>query len=75
MLLHSSFNQQFCNLKSVIDILKMLANCCKSNEEIEAKKLNEQIERELRRHKKDARRELKLLLLGKCWLILYCCSV
>ena len=43
----------------------MLENCCKSHEEIEAKKLNEQIERELRRHKKDSRRELKLLLLGK----------
>jgi len=43
----------------------MLENCCKSHEEIEAKKLNEQIERELKRHKKDARRELKLLLLGK----------
>lgn len=46
-------------------IINMLANCCKSSEEIEAEFINEQIERELRRHKRDARRELKLLLLGK----------
>lgn len=43
----------------------MLQNCCKSSEQIEAQKLNDKIERELKRHKKDARRELKLLLLGK----------
>ena len=43
----------------------MFATCCKSLEEREAKILNEQIEKELRKHKKDSRRELKLLLLGK----------
>ena len=46
-------------------LLNTLANCCKSSEEIEAEIINEQIEKELRRHKRDARRELKLLLLGK----------
>ncbi|XP_002121062.2 guanine nucleotide-binding protein G(q) subunit alpha isoform X1 [Ciona intestinalis] len=45
-------------------LMTILANCCKSSDEIEAEKINGQIERELRRHKKDARRELKLLLLG-----------
>lgn len=38
--------------------------CCKSEEQREAKRINAEIERELRRHKRDARRELKLLLLG-----------
>uniref|UniRef100_H2Z1H0 Guanine nucleotide-binding protein G(Q) subunit alpha n=1 Tax=Ciona savignyi TaxID=51511 RepID=H2Z1H0_CIOSA len=45
-------------------LMTILANCCKSSDEIEAEKINSQIERELRRNKKDARRELKLLLLG-----------
>nr|CAB3250018.1 guanine nucleotide-binding protein G(q) subunit alpha [Phallusia mammillata] len=45
-------------------MLKVFRNCCKNKEEREAEKINGQIERELRRHKKDARRELKLLLLG-----------
>ena len=45
-------------------IIKLFSNCCKSHEEIEAEIINGQIERELRRHKRDARRELKLLLLG-----------
>ena len=47
-----------------MEFFNLVANCCKSNERIEEDKINEQINRELRRHKKDARRELKLLLLG-----------
>jgi len=47
-----------------MEFFNLIANCCKSNERIEEDKINEQINRELRRHKKDARRELKLLLLG-----------
>ena len=46
-------------------IINFLTKCCKSREEVEAEYINDQIERELRRHKRDARRELKLLLLGK----------
>nr|CAG9553648.1 heterotrimeric guanine nucleotide-binding protein 1I [Cavia porcellus] len=38
--------------------------CCLSAEEKEAQRISAEIERQLRRDKKDARRELKLLLLG-----------
>ncbi|CAM9909928.1 unnamed protein product [Lampetra planeri] len=38
--------------------------CCLSEEQKEAKRINAEIERQLRRDKRDARRELKLLLLG-----------
>lgn len=41
--------------------------CCLSEEAKEQKRINQEIERQLRRDKRDARRELKLLLLGK-WL-------
>lgn len=43
--------------------------CCLSEEAKEQKRINQEIERQLRRDKRDARRELKLLLLGK-----YCLS-
>lgn len=39
--------------------------CCLSEEAKEQKRINQEIERQLRRDKKDARRELKLLLLGE----------
>lgn len=39
--------------------------CCLSEEAKEQKRINQEIERQLRRDKRDARRELKLLLLGK----------
>lgn len=39
--------------------------CCLSKEAQEQKRINAEIERQLRRDKRDARRELKLLLLGK----------
>nr|BAB79199.1 G protein alpha subunit q class [Halocynthia roretzi] len=45
-------------------MLEIMEFCCKSEEQREAKRINAEIERELRRHKRDARRELKLLLLG-----------
>ncbi|XP_051981389.1 guanine nucleotide-binding protein G(q) subunit alpha-like [Xyrauchen texanus] len=38
--------------------------CCLSEEAKNARRINDEIERQLRRDKKDARRELKLLLLG-----------
>jgi len=38
--------------------------CCLSEEAKEQKRINQEIEKQLRRDKKDARRELKLLLLG-----------
>ena len=40
--------------------------CCLSEEAKEQKRINQEIERQLRKDKRDARRELKLLLLGMC---------
>ncbi len=42
-----------------------LAECCLSDEAKEQKRINDEIERQIRRDRKDARRELKLLLLGE----------
>ncbi|XP_019956406.1 guanine nucleotide-binding protein subunit alpha-14-like [Paralichthys olivaceus] len=42
----------------------MAGCCCVSAEDKENQKINEEIEKQLRRDKKDSRRELKLLLLG-----------
>lgn len=42
-----------------------MAGCCVSAEDRENQRINEEIERQLRRDKKDSRRELKLLLLGE----------
>ncbi|XP_060894889.1 guanine nucleotide-binding protein subunit alpha-14-like [Labrus mixtus] len=42
----------------------MMAGCCISAEDKENQRINEEIEKQLRRDKKDSRRELKLLLLG-----------
>jgi hypothetical protein len=39
--------------------------CCLSEEAKEPKRINQEIEKQLRKDKRDARRELKLLLLGK----------
>lgn len=44
-----------------------MMECCLSEEAKEQKRINQEIERQLRRDKRDARRELKLLLLGKCY--------
>lgn len=48
----------------------MAGCCCLSAEEKESQRISAEIERQLRRDKKDARRELKLLLLGE-WLRLF----
>lgn len=42
-----------------------IGGCCVSAEEREQRRINDEIERILRKDKKDSRRELKLLLLGK----------
>lgn len=39
-------------------------DCCLSEESIEQRRINQEIEKQLRKDKRDARRELKLLLLG-----------
>lgn len=39
--------------------------CFQSDEAKEQKRINDEIEKQLKRDKKDARRELKLLLLGE----------
>ncbi|XP_056144805.1 guanine nucleotide-binding protein subunit alpha-14-like [Lampris incognitus] len=41
-----------------------MAGCCVSAEEKENQRINEEIEKQLRKDKKDSRKELKLLLLG-----------
>ncbi|TNM89669.1 guanine nucleotide-binding protein subunit alpha-14-like isoform X2 [Takifugu flavidus] len=41
-----------------------MAGCCASAEDRENQRINEEIEKQLRKDKKDSRRELKLLLLG-----------
>ena len=40
-------------------------DCCVNREAKERKRINDEIERQLKKDKRDARRELKLLLLGK----------
>lgn len=52
----------------------MAGCCCLSAEEKESQRISAEIERQLRRDKKDARRELKLLLLGE-WQSLSCESI
>lgn len=47
-------------------IQSMTMQCCQSDEVREQKRINQEIEKQLRRDKRDARRELKLLLLGEC---------
>ena len=39
--------------------------CCMSDDEKEQKRINQEIEKQLRKDKSNARKELKLLLLGK----------
>ena len=41
--------------------------CCLSEEAIQQIRINQEIEKQLKRDKRDARRELKLLLLGKVY--------
>lgn len=55
----------FFSFKSILLIDYYNMECCLSEEAKEQKRINQEIERQLRRDKRDARRELKLLLLGK----------
>lgn len=43
----------------------MMAGCCMSAEDREKQRINQEIDKQLRKDKKDSRRELKLLLLGE----------
>ena len=45
--------------------LSAVGACCLSQEAKEARRINDEIERQLRRDKKDSRQEHKLLLLGE----------
>ena len=45
--------------------------CCESEAVKEQRRINDEIERMLRKDKKDSRRELKLLLLGKSLIYYY----
>ena len=57
-------DKQICiHSKKNTHLVKMA--CCLSEEQQEQKRINAEIERQLRKDKRDARRELKLLLLGK----------
>ena len=49
-----------------------MACCLLSEEEKEQRRINAEIERQLRKDKRDARRELKLLLLGEFWRVFSC---
>ena len=40
-------------------------DCCVSEEQKQQRRINAEIDKQLKKDKKDARRELKLLLLGK----------
>ena len=46
--------------------------CCLSEEQKEQKRINAEIERQLRKDKRDARKELKLLLLGEQLMMTFC---
>ena len=46
--------------------LESMMACCLSEEAKESKRINAEIDKQLRRDKRDSRRELKLLLLGTC---------
>lgn len=52
----------------------MAGCCCLSAEEKESQRISAEIERQLRRDKKDARREFKLLLLGEWLRLLESCA-
>jgi cell division protein ZapA (FtsZ GTPase activity inhibitor) len=49
----------------VVSVTAAAMACCLSEEQKEQKRINAEIERQLRKDKRDARRELKLLLLGE----------
>jgi len=45
--------------------------CCTNREAKEQKRINDEIERQLKKDKRDQRRELKLLLLGKLLCVVF----
>ena len=47
-----------------------MGECCMSAEELERNKIHQEIERQLRRDKRESHREIKLLLLGESWRML-----
>uniref|UniRef100_A0AAZ3P1B3 Guanine nucleotide-binding protein subunit alpha n=2 Tax=Oncorhynchus TaxID=8016 RepID=A0AAZ3P1B3_ONCTS len=55
--------------------LDSIMACCLSEEAKEARRINDEIERQLRRDKRDARRELKLLLLELIGLLIVACGM
>ena len=59
----NSFDDFYTISRSSIAVVVIMA-CCLSEEQKEQKRINAEIERQLRKDKRDARRELKLLLLG-----------
>lgn len=52
--------------------LESIMACCLTEEAKEARRINNEIERQLRRDERDARRELKLLLLGRTRAAFHC---
>lgn len=55
---------QVWRLNTAVMTLESMMACCLSEEAKESKRINAEIDKQLRRDKRDARRELKLLLLG-----------
>ncbi|CAK9292233.1 unnamed protein product [Gordionus sp. m RMFG-2023] len=57
--------QKFSHLPAIISLPNPeIMSCCMSEEAKEQKRINQEIEKQLKKDKRDARRELKLLLLG-----------
>lgn len=63
----SAVDFMFCFLCSSVAVSKMA--CCLSDDLKEQKRINQEIEKQLRKDKSNARKELKLLLLGKILLL------
>uniref|UniRef100_A0A1B0DGX4 Uncharacterized protein n=1 Tax=Phlebotomus papatasi TaxID=29031 RepID=A0A1B0DGX4_PHLPP len=57
------YTRKFPRRQMKCDKVRENMECCLSEEAKEQKRINQEIERQLRRDKRDARRELKLLLL------------
>ena len=52
-------------IQSSLSESESIMACCLSEEAKEQRRINQEIEKQLKKDKRDARRELKLLLLGK----------
>jgi len=53
--------------------LSRMGDCCMSGEDRESARIHNEIERQLRMDKKDATRQMKLLLLGMYFLVFFLC--